>query len=781
MQRKWGYIAISIVFGITMAIFSLSMFLIVLLCCYLAFCLYRNSYHIFFFVIFACTVSYVYTSYVHSQNVPRATPGELMLQATIDTTPLIDGDRLTARIKGERGERLQLSYKISSHEQKEKLIKLQPGMVCVFQGEQKEPPRARNFHAFDYHDYLLKRYTHFIFEAATISHCVQQETSFVHWLLSLRQSSVSHIADVLPKQSAAFMNALLFGDRQHMTSDVEDQYQLFGLVHLLAISGSHIVLLTAICYFILLRVGVTRESATMVLIVCIPLYMFFAGASASVVRASLMGVIVLWTVVYTVRLCSIDAISITAIVMLFYDPYVLFDIGFQFSFVGSLALLLSSSNLLNAQENLIKSAIYVSLLSQLASMPILLYHFGYFSPYSVLLNIIYVPFLSLFVLPCSIVIALLMLLFPLLATWLAKVLSFCITLSNDLLKYCEALPFVQLTFGVTSPLLVVVYCCSILSIFLSWEGLIWKKYRSICIGIFLLISIGHYMFPYVKGTGKVTFIDVGQGDAILIRLPYEKGTYLIDTGGALLIKKEKWQQKKNNFTIGEDILIPFLRKEGVREIDKLILTHGDMDHAGAAKEVLQSIPVKEVIFGKKKQDAQLESKLKQLAHKKNIPVHMAKEGEKWIAGDAEFTILAPEGDEEGDNDASIVLFASMGNRTWLFTGDLEEKGEKELVETYPNLRADILKVGHHGSKTSSTVQFLDHVKPKVAVISAGEKNRYGHPNKEVVDRLIERGIKVWRTDEQGAVSYIFQGEKGTFQSKLTYDEAQKKKTATRSL
>lgn len=775
MQRQWGYIALSVVFGITAAIFSFSIFLIVLLCCYLLFCLYRTSYKVLFFIIFACIVSYVYTSYIHFQNVPHTTPGEVTLRATIDANPLIDGDRFAARIEGEEGERLQLFYKIPSYGQKEKLTKLQPGMVCTFQGERKEPSVARNFHAFNYHNYLLRQQIHFVFEVDTISHCTQQETSFVHWLLSLRQSSVSYIADILPKQSAAFMNALLFGDRQHMTSEVEGQYQLFGLVHLLAISGSHIVLLTAICYFVLLRIGVTRESATMVLIVCIPLYMFFAGASSSVIRASLMGIIVLWALICAVRLSGIDALSITAIVMLFYDPYVLFDIGFQFSFVGSFALLLSSSYLLNSKQSLMRNAIYVSVISQLASTPILLYHFGYFSPYSVLLNVIYVPFLSLFVLPCCIIIALLMLLAPLLATKFAKILSYCIELSNDLLTYCESLPFVQLTFGVTPPLLVVLYCLSILAIFLSWEGLIWRKYRYICIGIFLLISAGHYISPYFNESGQVTFIDVGQGDAILIRLPYEKGTYLIDTGGTIPIKKEKWQQKKNEFLVGEDVVIPFLQKEGVREIDKLILTHGDIDHIGAAKEVLQSIPVKEIVLGKKKQDAQLESELKQLALEKNIPIHIAEEGEKWVAGDAEFVILAPEGDEESDNDASIVLLANISNRTWLFTGDLEENGEKELIETYPNLRADILKVGHHGSKTSSLAQFLDHVQPKVAVISAGEKNRYGHPHEEVLKRLTERGIEVWRTDRQGAISYVFRGEEGTFQSKLTYDEAQKKR------
>lgn len=159
---------------------------------------------------------------------------------------------------------------------------------------------------------------------------------------SLGQQAISEVAEMFPEQSGAFMNALVFGDRQQMTFEVEEQYQQFGLVHLLAISGSHIVLLMVIVYFILLRSGVTREVATVCLIFCIPLYMILAGASPSVIRASITGVFMLIAFMCSIRLSSLDALSITAICMLIFDPYLVFNIGFQFSFVGSFALLLST-------------------------------------------------------------------------------------------------------------------------------------------------------------------------------------------------------------------------------------------------------------------------------------------------------------------------------------------------------------------------------------------------------------------------------------------------------
>ena len=714
-----------------------------------------------------CVSSYFYTSYVEWENQPSKGLNFEMTEGVIQTTPLINGDRLSFQIKVNDRDMLQLMYKIQTVEQKEQLRKLHAGMTCAFQGEMKVPPEVRNFHGFDYRDYLHKQKIHFLFEAKEISNCTQNSLTFTQWVFLLRQNAVSKVAEMFPGQSGAFINALLFGDRQLMTFEVEEQYQQFGLVHLLAISGSHIVLLMAIGYFILLRIGLTREMTTIFLVVCIPLYMFLAGASPSVIRASVTGVMLLLAFMYAIRISSLDALSMTAILMLVYDPYMVFDIG-------SFALLLSSNRLLHRDNGLIQNTIYLSVISQLASTPILLYHFGYFSPYSIFLNLIYVPFLSCIVLPCSIVIFLCALFVPFVSTWLAHGLSVCLMFSNEILQYCENLPFLRLTFGQTPLFLVVLYSFSIIGIFVVWENTVNKYILSIAAVLFLFICICHYTSPYFRASGSVTFIDVGQGDAILIRLPYDKGIYLIDTGGAIPVKKEAWQKKKHEFSVGHDILLPFLQKEGIRKIDKLIVTHGDTDHMGAAKELLSTITVEEIVFGKKQEDTVLEKELRQIAKQKNIRINIMGEGDRWQVDEAAFTVLSPKGGENGDNDSSIVLWAKLGGFTWLFTGDLEEKGEQRIIKRYPELRADILKVGHHGSQTSSSSSFLHLIEPQKAIISAGEHNRYGHPHQEVLERLLELEIEIWRTDKQGAVFYVFEGERGTFRSKLTYDEAQKR-------
>lgn len=716
-----------------------------------------------------CFSGAMYTTYVQGQNKPLGESYEAT-RGVIYNTPLINGDRLSFQVEDQNKNIVQLSYKMKSASEKKQMRQLHAGVSCIFDGERKEPQIARNFHGFNYRDYLYKQNIHFILEATYISECRKTSLSLVQWILLLRQQAILGVTEMFPEQSGAFMNALLFGDRQQMTFEVEEQYQQFGLVHLLAISGSHIVLLMAIVYFILLRSGVTREIATVCLIFFIPIYMILAGASPSVIRASITGVLMLIAFMCSIRLSSLDALSITAICMLIFDPYLVFNIGFQFSFVGSFALLLSAPLLLESGNGVIRNSIYISLISQLVSTPILLYHFGYYSPYSIFLNILYVPFLSLIVLPCSIIILICMPIIPFLAKSFANVLSIGLNLSNDFLSYCESLPFTRLNFGQTPILLVALYCVSIISVLMVWERRISKGMMFIFAGIFLFISTGHYVYPYFRESGSVTFLDVGQGDAILIRLPYDQEIYLIDTGGTIRLNKEEWQRKKHEFSVGNDILIPYLQKEGIKKIDKLIVTHGDADHIGAAQELLSNITVKEVVFGRKEQEAILEKAVKKQALEKEVKISEVGEGESWRVNEAEFFVLAPTGKERSENNASIVLWAKLGGITWLFTGDLEEEGEKGLVATYPDLRADVLKVAHHGSNTSSITPFLSAVQPNIAIISVGERNRYGHPHKEVIERFEKMGIEIWRTDKQGAISYVFKGERGTFRSKITYDE-----------
>ncbi|CAG9612713.1 hypothetical protein BACCIP111899_01890 [Bacillus rhizoplanae] len=272
LRGQWSYVAISVIFGIATAYSSFSIVPFLIFGCYCLVCFSRTSLPILSLIVLIFGLTYVYAIYVDTQNHSMLSFRETDVTGTIQSTPLINGNRLSFQLGMESNETVQLFYKIPSRKLKEELKQLHPGMVCAFTGTLKEPPLPRNFYAFDYKDYLYKQHIHALFEVESISNCVQKDISFIHWLYSVRQSAISYIGETFSGQSAAFMNALLFGDRQYMTFEVEEQYQQFGLVHLLAISGSHIVLLTVMCYFVSLRIGMTRESTTMLLLVCIPLY-----------------------------------------------------------------------------------------------------------------------------------------------------------------------------------------------------------------------------------------------------------------------------------------------------------------------------------------------------------------------------------------------------------------------------------------------------------------------------------------------------------------------------
>ncbi|MEH7384044.1 DNA internalization-related competence protein ComEC/Rec2 [Bacillus sp. JJ1521] len=256
-------------------------------------------------------------------------------------------------------------------------------------------------------------------------------------------------------------------------------------------------------------------------------------------------------------------------------------------------------------------------------------------------------------------------------------------------------------------------------------------------------------------------IDVGQGDSIFIELPYRKGTYLIDTGGTIQFEREEWRKRRKEFSTA-DIIIPFLKSKGIRSIDKLIITHGDQDHIGGARDLVEKIKIKEIVLGKNKKNTSQEENLVKTATKKGIHVQIVERGQVWKEGEHTFHILAPKGNETKENNNSVVIYTKLGGLNWLFTGDIEKDVELDLIRTYKNLRIDVLKVGHHGSKTSSTEGFVKLLNPKVALIPVGESNSFNHPHPDVIKHFNKEKVKIYRTDKDGAIQYRYFKNSGTF-------------------
>jgi competence protein ComEC len=460
------------------------------------------------------------------------------------------------------------------------------------------------------------------------------------------------------------------------------------------------------------------------------------------------------------KLSSIDAISLTLMIYVFFSPLIILDAGFQLSFSVSYAIILSL-NILSRYQQMITAMIATSIIAQFAALPILLYHFFEISFISIAANLLYVPLFSFVFLPGLYILFLIQIVFGDTPSILITLFTKIITLANGIIDYLADLSFAQLVTGRPNMMIFTIYVVIIFVIFLLWEAGFQHKRKQKVIFLAAALLTFQTVFNWANPYGEVTMIDVGQGDSILIHYPFGKGTYLIDTGGTIQFEEEDWKKKAKPYEVGRDVVVPFLKGKGITKIDKLILTHGDTDHIGGTLAVLEEIKVMQILLPSVAEPSKSEITIIQEAKKRGIQVVTVAEGNQWKNGKSLFYVLSPEKNYQGErNSGSIAIIANIGGLNWFFGGDLDQEGEEKIIKKYPNLQVDVLKAGHHGSKTSTSEIFINKIKPSIAWISVGERNRYGHPHHEVLEQL--SNTTVYRTDYHGAITYRFYQENGTF-------------------
>jgi competence protein ComEC len=530
---------------------------------------------------------------------------------------------------------------------------------------------------------------------------------------------------------------------------------------LISISGLHVALLVGLIFYIGIRVGIVREKLSRTLVMILPVYAILTGATPPVNRAVIMTMMILavTSLKFPIKLRSIDGLCVSFLFLSIQNPIIIYNIGFQLSYIVTLSLLLSLSIVTKYQSNLSKMMI-TSYISQASALPFLLYHFYEIPLFSLIANILYIPLYSFIFLPGLILLFLLQFLSNELFQFLTLLLSYLIGISDRLAGILSSILWTRSIPGKPSLLFLILYTISILVSFYGW-GKSLRLRASLTLPWIVLSA--HLLSPILSPEGEVTVIDVGQGDSIFIKLPYNRGNYLIDTGGNIVFPEAEWKRRKNKYDVGQDVLVPFLKSKGVQSLDLLILTHGDLDHIGGSFSLLNELKVKKIVLPSVLEKSLPEKKLIKLAETKNIAVSYVNEGVGWKMKNSEFFVLSPPPKYLGEkNDGSIVLYAKIGGVNWLFTGDLGKEGEKHLIEKYPKLAFDILKVGHHGSRTSTSAEFIQHFRPKYSIISVGEKNGFGHPHSDVLNNLKAGGSEILRTDIHGGITFYFRGERGTF-------------------
>lgn len=547
------------------------------------------------------------------------------------------------------------------------------------------------------------------------------------------------------------LEALLLGERERMPEADILSLQKTGIFHLFAISGAHIGIISFLLFSILKMAKVPTRISYAVLIIVLCFYAFLVEGRASVARATTMAIIFLVGKLLWKDVHLLNTLAFSAFFLLLVNPFSLFDVGFQLTFAATLSLVLLFPKIIKHLPKLplkISEIFGLSLSAQLGVLPIMAATFNRITFTSLLLNYLAFPLvgaimaLGYIFLPFSF-------LSPFFADYMATILQFLISLFMAASRVFEKIPL--LSFRIPTPPLWVClgYVLFLLSLLLA------AKRKKLRLGLFagfaiLLTLLISHPFSSSSKFLKVTFIDVGQGDSILVEFPGDK-KMLIDGGGF----------PKVTFDVGERVVSPFLWRKGIKRIDYLVLTHGHPDHLLGLKAIVQNFHIGEFWEGYSPTRDELYKELMKI-----LPPTVTKKrvfrGFSHGEGQVLVEVLHPQegpSPENVDNDHSLVLRISYGKTSFLFPGDIGTLAEKAIVDLGENIHSQVLKSAHHGSNSSSSEYFLEKIDPAVVVISVGEKNAYGLPHKEILDRYLSRGIKVLRTDLNGAVEISSDGTK----------------------
>ncbi len=611
-----------------------------------------------------------------------------------------------------------------------------------------ETPRAHTY-AFNMESYLKSNGAIGQLQVENYTY-IAKEKSFSTFMADQRFRLKEHIRFAFPKTLQAEAEALLIGSREEMAEDLQVAYQTLGITHLFAISGLHVGLMVLLLYEAFLRLRVRKEMANTLLLILLPLYGFIAGGAPSVWRAISVSFLLLLSLRFRKKMSIEDAFALSIIGFIWISPWVLFQIGFQLSYLAAFFLIYSSKILLTNHSYILQSLL-ITFLCQIAVYPILLYHFYEISISSFIANLLFVPLFSFIILPSNILLLLVSFLHPILSNFLFTIYEPFRMLIHEVILFLSSLPYQLWNPMKPTIFLVVISYIGVFSFLTMFEN----RQRLVRACLFLIIPIFFIqIMPYLDSSTRITFINVGQGDCIVIELPYRKKTIMIDTGGVLRFDiREEWKKNNREFKVGEQVVVPFLKGKGIHKLDALILTHADADHMEGADEVLEGIEVKEIHISPGSLNEAIMQDLKDVASRQGVPIIEKSAGDYFEVGSYIFTYLYPlDSRYEGNND-SLILSMKSKYFHGLFLGDIEKQGELDLVEMYGKNLEDItvMKLGHHGSKTSSDQLFLEHTNPLLAIITAGFNNRYGHPHQEVTDRLDVLRIPYLQTGVEGAI------------------------------
>ncbi len=635
------------------------------------------------------------------------------------------------------------------------------GDVIVLEGELASFPGRRNPGGFDSKAYWERQKVHAAFYVPKNARYKLLAHGQGNPIKAAAIAARRYLSDRLSKdfneEQGAFLKALFLGERSDMDQDFRDLFLNTGTMHILAVSGFNIGFLSAVLWLLLKPFPLHRNLKLSLTLIAVWAYCLLVGWQAPVVRATLMATVFLLGEMMGRKSDGLNALGLAACVILALNPLQLFDVGFQLSFLAVFGLIVFSPQFVKREklphevwtweEKIsfsVRELFWVSFVCYFLTLPIVLQNFYIVTPYAMLANLVVVPLgflLFLFAVPYFLI------------PGAAGLMKFTIAFFTRSLFMIEQLPGAVWVTGKLAWPLTILLGAGIFYLF-STKRFKHPRFRAevivlFCVGIFLAQEAVRFCTRHFE----MTVLDVGQGDSIYFEFP-DGRNLLVDGGEGRFSDKGKW------------VVEPFLRSKGVRSIDAVVISHPQEDHVGGLSTVFKDFKVERAIHAGTPYDTRRWKYLQKEMSAKTRSIHIVKRGEEISGFPGErILVLHPNADDPSNrdvNDASVVLKVIHGKASFLLTGDIQQKAMRSLLDSGEDLRADVLKVPHHGGKTgASGEEFFKAVSPRISLISAGARNPFGHPAPQTVTALeAVPGNQVLRTDRSGALRIRLDGASG---------------------
>ncbi|MFC6176062.1 DNA internalization-related competence protein ComEC/Rec2 [Companilactobacillus huachuanensis] len=588
----------------------------------------------------------------------------------------------------------------------------------------------RNIGEFNFKKYAYHKNIHYTVELNQIGKVSTYHAKTVLDKINvLRIHIIQHLTH-LPKWLRIHAQSLIVGYTANPDKNFLKILSVLGVIHLFSLSGLHVLILLTIIKKITSYLRIPVEWINDIMLILLPCYGILVGSKSGIWRAIVLAMVGIILGRFKVSWSKLDVFSLTMMICLMIYPFAIIEMGGQLSFLLSFAILY-----LYKESNFLLTVFKMNLVS----LPLISFYTFQFNWLTLLANVMFIPLFTYIILPVTLVSSLTVdwKFWQIPNYFFEKFYSFL-----EMLTMNPTNTFITGKFPIAIVIILVVIVLFYIESKTFWNKYLWQ-YTVIFVGCVILNK-----FPLF---GSVSLIDVGQGDSILVTTPLQRKTFLIDVAGKSSFPSKPWAKRTSSNQV-ENSTIPFLKSQGISYIDKIFISHKDVDHIGNLDIMLNKFPVKEVNFGIGLEDnPRIKRAIKQHPE---IKFKNLRQGDIVDTGVIKWQVLWPKKKGIGENGDSLTLFAKIKNKKWLFPGDLDSAGEKSILND-KNFQIDYLKLGHHGSKTATSNDLLEKTKPKLGFISAGVNNRYGHPNQETLQRLQKHRVQYFNTADYGMINWYY--------------------------